>query len=59
MGVLRKVNEFMYDPRFSMFDLIWITVIGTLAADYSYWWFLLLLPVTIFSVIMERHLKKD
>jgi hypothetical protein len=59
MEILRKINTFFYTTRFSVFDLIWIVVIGNLAGSYSYWWFLLLVPLTAFSVIMERHLDKE
>ena len=59
MEFLRKVNLVIYTPRFSIFDLIWIVVIGTLSSAYGPWWYLLLLPTTVWSVIMERHLQKD
>jgi hypothetical protein len=59
MEFLRKVNLVMYTPRFSIFDLIWIVVIGNLVAAYSPWLYLLLLPTTAWSVIMERHLDKE
>jgi hypothetical protein len=59
MEFIRKFNRVCYTPRFSIFDLIWIVVIGTLVSEYSPWLYLLLLPTTVWSVIMERHLKKD
>ena len=59
MKYLRMINSFFYTTRFSVFDLIWIVVIGNLANGYSYWWFLLLLPTTAWSVTMERHLDKE
>ena len=58
MEILRKMNRAMYTTRFSIFDMIWIVVLGTLATN-SYWYYLLLLPVTAFSVIMEKHLSKE
>ena len=59
MTILRKINSLFYTTRFSIFDLVWIVVIGNLAVEYSPWFYLLLLPVTAWSVIMERKLTKE
>ena len=53
MKFLKVLNRVMFTSRFSIFDLIWIVVIGTLAADDA-WWFLLLIPATLISVVCER-----
>jgi hypothetical protein len=54
MKFLEVLNRVMFTSRFSIFDLIWIVIIGTLANDNA-WWFLLLIPATFISVAFERR----
>jgi hypothetical protein len=54
MSVLGKFNRLIYTPKFSLFEVWCIYLVGSLAAAYSYWWYLLLVPVLILSIRMER-----
>jgi hypothetical protein len=54
MSVLGKFNRVMYTPKFSLFDVNCIYLIGMLMDDYSYWWALLLIPCVAVSIRMER-----
>jgi len=59
MSFLTKFNKVFYIPRFSIFDVLWIFMIGYLVSDYSPWWYLLLLPTSLFSSKMQRLLEKE
>lgn len=59
MSVLGKFNQIMYQSRFSLFDAIWIIMIGGLVASYGYWWYLMIIPCVAVSVKMERFYQNE
>jgi hypothetical protein len=59
MDYVRNVNRFFYSSRFSIFEALWIIMIGYLVSAHSPWWYLLLLPTTLFSIRMERTIERD
>jgi hypothetical protein len=59
MSILGKFNNVFYTPRFSIFEVLCIVLIGAAVAEFGPWWYLLLLPTSLFSSRMERLLEKD
>ena len=57
MSILAKINRFFFKSQYSMFDILWLTVMSILAVDYSYWWFLLIIPFSIVSGVMAAFVE--
>ncbi len=57
MSILAKINRFFFMSQYSMFDILWLSVVGILAVDYSYWWFLLIIPFSIVSGVMAAFVE--
>ncbi len=55
--MLAKINRFFFKSQYSMFDVLWLTVMSILAVDYSYWWFLLIIPFSIVSGVMAAFVE--
>jgi hypothetical protein len=53
MSVLAKFNKYMYEYKYSLFDIAYIAMIGTLAVD-NWLWFLALIPCAFISVKLNR-----
>lgn len=48
----------MFSRAFNYFDVIsMIIIIGAIVRTNNYWWFLLYVPTTLISVLMERVIK--
>lgn len=50
---------FLFVSRFNFFDLVSILVITTVAQLYSLWLVLLIIPLTVFSAVMEWRVEKE
>lgn len=57
MSILAKINRFFFKSQYSMFDILWLTVMSILAMDYSYWWFLLIIPMSVASGVMSAFVE--
>lgn len=58
MKFVRWCNNFMFSRAFNYFDVIsMIIIIGAIVQTNNYWWFLLYVPTTLISVLMERVIK--
>lgn len=59
MSVLEKINYYFYSLRFSFFDLMYISLIGSYAADAGFWWILLLIPASFASVMLTNRFGQE
>jgi hypothetical protein len=50
---------FLFVSRFNFFDLVSILVITTVAQLYSLWLVLLIIPLTVFSAVIEWRVEKE
>ena len=57
MSVLAKWNRFFFKSQYSIFDLLWLTIMFRLAYDYSYWWLLMIIPFTVASAVMSAFIE--
>ena len=57
MSVLAKINRFFFKSQYSIFDLLWLTIMFRLAYDYSYWWLLITIPFGIASAVMAAFVE--
>ncbi len=55
--MLAKINRFFFKSQYSVFDILWLTVMFRLIADYGYWWFLIIIPFTIASAVMAAFVE--
>lgn len=46
--------RYIFQRRASVFDVAWITVLAITTHGQS-WWCMLIIPLSAFSVIMERY----
>ena len=59
MKFLKLWNNFFFKPTFNMFDLfVLLTVVHLIATD-SWWWALMYIPTTVFSVMMQMKVEKN
>jgi hypothetical protein len=59
MKFLDLWNKFMFTPTFNVFDVVVWAIVLTLATTYSYWWFLLYIPATVFSSLQQIMLEQN
>ena len=55
-------NEFkcsLFSYKFSFFDLAMIWSITTIAEVYSYWLLALVIPMAVFSTVMEWRVREE
>mgnify|MGYP003350094352 FL=1 len=57
MSVLAKWNRFFFKSQYSIFDILWLTIMFRLAYDYSYWWLLIIIPFTVASAVMAAFVE--
>jgi hypothetical protein len=55
--MLAKINRFFFKSQYSIFDILWLSIMGILVADYSYWWFLLIIPFSVASAVMAAFVE--
>ncbi len=53
--MLQKWNTFFFQANFSVFEILCFLTIGELAHQYSWWWFLALIPTVFASIIMQNQ----
>lgn len=56
MNFLKTWNRAFFKQHFSGFEIMCFIIIGQLAADYSRWWFLALIPAVLVSAAMQQKL---
>ena len=54
--IFTEMHRFIFERSLNLFDWWYITVIGSLATEYSAWFFLLLIPCVYISVTEYRKL---
>ena len=57
MSVLAKWNRFFFKSQYSIFDILWLTIMFRLAYDYSYWWLLMIIPFSVASGVMAAFVE--
>ena len=57
MSGIAKINRFFFKAQYSIFDLLWLTIMFRLAYDYSYWWLLMIIPFTVASAVMSAFVE--
>ncbi len=55
--MLAKINRYFFKSQYSIFDILWLSIMGILAVDYSYWWFLLIIPFSVASGVMSAFVE--
>jgi hypothetical protein len=50
---------FLFYPKFNFFDFWTMCMITTFAMEYSWWIFLLMIPLILFSCAMEWRVRKE
>ncbi len=53
--MLQKWNNFFFQANFSVFEILCFLTIGELAHQYSWWWFLALIPAVFISIFMQNQ----
>ena len=53
MSILSKVNAFFFKSQYSIFDILWLSVMFKMIEQNGYWWFLLIIPFTVASAVMN------
>ena len=55
----RSLKYFLFSYKFSFFDFIAVLWVSTLAQQRHWLWFLLLIPLLVFSTAMAWRVKQD
>lgn len=53
---LSSVHRYIFERSLNLFDFWCVLAIGTLAAEYSNWFWLLLFPCVVVSITEQRKL---
>jgi hypothetical protein len=59
MKFLKFWNKFFFNASFNIFDLLVIITVVYLMTTYSWWWGLIYIPTTVFSVWMQLKVDKN
>ena len=59
MKFLKLWNKFFFIPKYNVFDLIVLLIAVHLIITESWWWALMYIPTTVFSVMMQMKVEKN
>ena len=57
MSILAKWNRYFFKYQYSVFDILWLTIMFKMVSDYGYWWLLLIVPFTVASAVMAAFVE--
>ena len=57
--MLVHINRFFFGYHYSVFDLLCFTLLYQVAQAYSYWWYLMIIPISIASTITNKVFAGD
>ncbi len=59
MNFIKEWNRLFFIPTYSVFEILSFVILGELAAQYGWAWFLGIIPVIAISVYMNYKLKEQ
>lgn len=59
MSIIQKWNQLFFTPMYSVFEILCFIIIGNLASQFGWVWFLAIIPVIFISNHMNYLFKKE
>lgn len=55
---MKSIAKFFFTSGLSLFDIVWLTVLGVMASQFTPWLWLLMIPLVVLSAAVQHTLEK-